>query len=521
MKTRQFGKIAYLLVVFCVAAAVASPAQTFTTVRIFDGTDGYRAGSLVQGTNGNFYGTTQWGGPGFSKQDKLLGYGTIFAIAPNGKFTTLYNFCTESLCADGQTPNSGLILAANGNFYGTTFAGGTSTNLPSSGTVFEITPAGQLTTLYSFCQHLSGPACTDGSYPSAGLVQGPNGNFYGTTQSGGTGSTSGGGGTIFEITSAGTLTTLYNFCSQTNCKDGAEPAAALVLASDGNFYGTTEKGGTKDKNPICLSGCGTVFRFTPAGKLTTLYNFCSVSSSLPCEDGSLPTTPLVQGADGALYGTTSAGGYSASEAGSVFRISPSGEMTTIYSFCIEAPCTDGDDPTAGLIEGSDGSLYGTTNQGGLYGGGSAFALSTTGALTTLYSFCPQVSCADGEFPIAGLTQVTNGTFLGTTSAGARLAACDSDGQEGCGTVFSLSTGLDRFVEANPAFGAAGRSVNILGNNLTGATSVTFNGTPATTFIVVSSNLIKAQVPAGATTGTIVVTTPSGTLNSNVAFQVVP
>jgi uncharacterized repeat protein (TIGR03803 family) len=229
----------------------------------------------------------------------------------------------------------------------------------------------------------------------------------------------------------------------------------------------------------------------------------------------------VQGADGALYGTTSAGGYSASEAGSVFRISPSGEMTTIYSFCIEAPCTDGDDPTAGLIEGSDGNLYGTTNQGGLYGGGSAFALSTTGALTTLYSFCPQVSCADGEFPIAGLTQATNGTFLGTTSAGARLAACDSDGQEGCGTVFSLSTGLDRFVEANPAFGAAGRSVNILGSNLTGATSVTFNGTPATTFIVVSSNLIKAQVPAGATTGTIVVTTPSGTLNSNVAFQVVP
>jgi uncharacterized repeat protein (TIGR03803 family) len=525
MKKIGFGKIACILSVFCVAALVASPAQTFSTLRAFNGTNGWRAGSLVQGLDGNFYGTTQWGGAYIHERGATdPGDGTVFEITPEGELRTLYNFCSQSnsneSCIDGQTPN-GLILAANGNFYGTTFAGGTGGNLGAIlqvGTVFEMTPGGTLTTLYSFCTQFSGGLCLDGSNPTAGLVQGVNGNFYGTTQGGGTGSgIAGGGGTIFEITAAGKLTTLYNFCSQTNCTDGATPSAALVLGTDGNFYGTTSQGGTNVNNPDCPSGCGTIFKFTPGHELTTLYNFCSTSS---CIDGYKPAAALVQGSDGALYGTVTSGGDTSSEAGLIFRITPGGQISLVYSFCAQSGCPDGAYPYAGLTLGSDGNFYGTASGGGANDFGTAFEFSTAGALTTLYSFCPQTNCPDGEYPVAELMQSTNGTFNGSASAGGNLAPCDNSGERGCGTVFNLATGLGPFVEANPRFGKSGYKVNILGNNLTGATSVTFNGTAAT-FTVVSPTLIKATVPTGATTGTIQVTTPSRTLSSNVAFQVLP
>ncbi len=148
-------------------------------------------------------------------------------MTPGGRLTNLYSFCSQPGCADGELPYAGLIQGANGNLYGTTLAGGTS----GTGTVFEITPAGQLTTLYKFC---SQPGCTDGAAPFAGLVQ-ANGNFYGTTEAGGTS----GYGTVYEITPAGRLTTLYNFCSLSGCADGFRPYAGLLLASDGNLYGTT------------------------------------------------------------------------------------------------------------------------------------------------------------------------------------------------------------------------------------------------------------------------------------------
>ncbi len=194
--------------------------------------------------------------------------------------TTLYSFCSQPHCTDGAVPLAVLVQAADGNFYGTTYEGGTG---PDSGTVFTMAPDGTLTTLYSFA--VDGP---DGDQPYAGLVQGTDGNFYGTTSSFG----AYGGGTVFKITPSGKLTTLHNFCSQPNCTDGTDPAAALVQATDGNFYGTTDNGGTGGS---CSGGCGTVFKITPSGTLTTLHSFNGA-------DGAQPRAGLVQATDGNFYG---------------------------------------------------------------------------------------------------------------------------------------------------------------------------------------------------------------------------
>jgi len=189
-------------------------------------------------------------------------------------------------------------------------------------------------------------------------------------------------------------------------------------------------------------------------------------------------------------------------------------LETLYTFCTQANCPDGAGPFATLVQGSDGNFYGTTIGGGIGGnGGTIFRITPDGTLTTLYTFCKQgYPCPDGDGPDTPLVQGTDGIFYGGTSQGGRLCQC--------GVIFSENMGLSPFVEAQPAFGAAGRVIQILGNNLTGTTSVAFNGTSAT-FKLISSTYIKAEVPSGATSGTIVVTTPSGTLNSNVPFQVVP
>jgi len=381
------------------------------------------------------------------------------------------------------------------------------------GTVFKINPNGGLVTVYNFCSQ-GGTACTDGFGPQAGLVQAAGGNFYGTMESGGANATEcafGGCGTVFKITPSGTLTTLYSFCSQTGCTDGEQPYAGLVQGSNGNLYGTTSGGGVNTTGcEYPFSGCGTVFKITPSGTLTTLYRFCSETG---CTDGANPTAGLIQATDGNLYGTTYYGG--ANNRGTVFKITPSGTLTTLYSFCPQGgtACTrhtnpDGGNPSAGLVQATDGNFYGTTS-------GTVFKITPVGTLTTLYTFCPHFGCSDGAGPLA-LVQDTDGSFYGTTQFGASKV-CQPFG---CGTVFSLSVGLGPFVKTQPDWGGAGRFVEILGTNLNGATSVSFNGTPAV-FRVVLNSLIKTTVPAGATTGTVEVVTPSGTLSSNVPFRVLP
>ena len=449
-------------------------------------------GGLVQISNGNLYGTTALGGAYFNP-NSCCG-GTVFRITPNGKLTTLYSFCAQTDCADGNSPQAGLVQTTNGDLYGTT-AGGAY----NAGNIFKITPSGSLVSVYSFCA--LGLTCPDGSSPLSRLIQATDGNLYGTTGTGGTR----GEGTVFKITSSGDLTTLYNFCSQTNCADGINPGAGLIQANDGNFYGTTYSGGA-DFNPPNY-GSGTVFKITPSGVFTTLYNFCSQPA---CSDGFNPSAGLIQAADGNFYGTTYENGV---PGGTAFKITPAGELTTLYRFCAQGgfACTDGSSPIAGLIQATDGNLYGTTASGGTYGGGTIYTLSPGGTLATLYSFCSQGSCADGSSPYAGVTQSTNGEFYGATYEG---------GANGYGAIFKLSVGLGPFVAVQSASGKVGAAVRILGDNLIGATAVTFNGTKAK-FIVVSKSDITTTVPTGATTGIVQVTTPSGTLASNVVYTVEP
>lgn len=450
-------------------------------------------------------------------------------------FTTLVNFDGSN----GSNPFAGLVQGFDGNFYGTTYYGGAD----SFGTVFKITPAGKLITLYNFCEQLN---CTDGAHPSASLVRAIDGNFYGTTLAGGingdgtvfkispTGTlttlhsfdiadglnpTAGliqtangifygttqygganGGGTVFKITPSGTLTTIYSFCTD-NCADGYRPYAGLIQATDGNFYGTTMYGGGNDGFGYCFDyGCGTVFKITPSGSLTKLYSFCS--SQANCSDGALPNG-LVQAIDGNFYGTTSAGGAIPARGGTVFKITPTGTRRTLYNFCAQSSCTDGDSPTD-LVRATDGNFYGTTYYGGAsYYDGTVFKITPAGNVTTIHSL-------DGR-ENAILLQSTNGAFYGTSTNG---------GTDNDGTVFALNAGLGPFVEIQPNSGRVGADIRILGTNLTGATGVTFNGTAAT-FTVVSKTVISATVPAGATNGTVEVTFPKGTLKSNTRFHVIP
>jgi uncharacterized repeat protein (TIGR03803 family) len=412
------GTTTYALILACATTAIALPTQTFTTLHSFDNTDGSSPfGGLVQGTDGNLYGTAYGGGT-------RLDYGTVFKITPSGTLTTLYSFCPQTGCTDGANPLAGLVLATDGNFYGTTSGGGAS----DAGTVFKITPSGMLTTRYSFCGQTG---CGDGAEPEAALLQATDGNFYGTTYLGGANTS----GTVFKINPSGALSTLYSFCSQSGCADGSKPPAPLVQASDGNLYGTTFGGGTY--------GNGTAFKITPSGTLTTLYSLCSQTG---CTDGSGPSAGLVQTA-GSLYGTTGFGGTGGhcpypGGCGTVFKITPRGALTTLYSFCSHSACPDGAFP-GGLVLATDGSLYGTTFLNGANGYGTVFKITPGGMLTTLYSFCSQTNCTDGANPRAGLVQATDGSFYGTTASG---------GTNGDGTVFSLSVGLGSFVETDTSCG---------------------------------------------------------------------
>jgi uncharacterized repeat protein (TIGR03803 family) len=370
-------------------------------------------GGLVQGTDGNFYGTTYSGG--------AFNFGTVFQITPTGTLTTLYSFCSQQNCADGSNPYGGLVQGTDGNFYGTTSLGGQNSG-SGCGTAFRITPSGALTTLYVFGSQTD---LSDGVNPYATMVQGTDGNFYGTTSSGGNGlGGSNAWGTLFRITPRGTLTTLYNFCSQTNCADGATPGGPLTLGSDGNFYGTTSGGGNQG---------GTIFKFTPTGTFTALYSFCSQSG---CTDGANPEySGLVEASDGNFYGTTINGGSWGE--GTVFKIAPNGALTTVYSFnCSQAGCQNGRNPYAGLIQATDGNLYGTTLKGGGNGGdfGTVFKISLSGTLTALYSFCSQTSCTDGVSPYSPVLEGTDGNVYGTTYSGGAVP-------NGYGTVFSLAVGL--------------------------------------------------------------------------------
>ena len=442
------------------------------------------------------------------------------AIAsPAQTFNSLVSFDGSN----GENPAyMSLIQGEDGNYYGTT---------RNRSTVFMLTPAGNLTTLYGF----SGD--NQGYYPDAGLVLATDGNFYGTTYAGGYHTA----GTVFMITPSGVLTTLYTFCSRGGeyCTDGYDPQAGLVQATNGSLYGTVTFGGAygsgtvfkitagklrtlhnfNGNNPVDggnpyatliqatdgnlygttnvggADGAGTIFRMNTAGKLTVLYSFTGGS------DGAQPVAGLVQATDGNFYGTVPYGGSNG--VGTVFKMTSSGVLTTLYSFS----GSDGAEPVAGLAQGTDGNFYGTTTSGGADGYGTVFQITPGGTLTTLHNF----NSADGASPWGGLFQATNGTFYGTTETG---------GVSNNGTVFSLNMGLGAFVSLRTATGTVGQTVGILGQGFTTATSVIF-GSASASFTIVSDTYLTAVVPPDGITGFVTVTTSAGPLASSKTFKLVP
>jgi uncharacterized repeat protein (TIGR03803 family) len=487
----------------CVGAAqttaAAPPKVTFTTLTDFGVGDGQYPSPLAQGTDGNFYGAAYYG-----PRSTNGTYGFGFYLTPTGSYSLLDYSCTTNYCT-GSKASTGMTLAGDGNFYGATAYGGDGPyrTVNKAGTIYRANAQTGLATIYSFCSELN---CKDGDDPYAPLTLGSDGNLYGTTQVNGRYNA----GLAYVVTLTGSESVLHNFCALTNCADGSSPNS-LIQASDGNFYGVA--GGGTGADCYSPGACGMIFKMTPQGVTTTLYHFCSQPN---CADGSLPRI-VMQAADGNLYGLTGSGGAYAtnnySGSGTIFKLTLQGAVTTLYSFCSYSGCQYGTDDAA-LIQATDGNFYGVIALGegaGCYlyeGCGIIFEFTSGGVYSTLYTFCEEAGeyCPDGSWP-EGIMQGTDGNFYGATYRG---------GLAGYGTAFKLSTGLGPSVQTVPASGQVGSSVIILGNNLTGVTNVTFNGTSAG-FTVVSSTEITATVPAGATTGPVVVTAPSGTLKSNKKF----
>ncbi len=364
------------LLLFCFLATVACSSQAFSTLVNFGGgTNGiYPNGTLVLGSDGNLYGTTSNGG------DNSVG--TIFEVTPDGVLNTLYSFSYSG----GNEPFTGLMQANDGNFYGTTSQGGGY----DVGIVYRMTPGGIVTKIHSF-------AGWDGVPPSGTLILATDGYLYGVASYGGTDTI---GGTVYKISLQGALTVVHSFCPNRDCSEGQAPRGTLVQASDGNFYGTTSAGG-----PYCAGngGCGTVFKLTPDGTLTTLHYFNQ-------SDGAFPYAGLVLANDGNFYGTTTLGG--AQNYGTVFKITPDGTFTSLHSF----NNTDGRLPYGPLVQASDGYFYGATYQGGLYcqlGCGTVFRITPQGGFTSLHSF----DNSDGNLSYAGMLESTDGILYGTTSSG--------------------------------------------------------------------------------------------------------
>lgn len=309
---------------------------------------------MLADQSGDFFGTTLTGGGGTACSG--YGCGTVFKLASNGTETVLYPFQGDS---DGRFPQGSLIADADGNLYGMTSEGGNYNGSPCSefgcGTVFEVQPNGNKTTLYEF------QGGSDGALPVGGVIADASGNLYGTTSSGGGAGCLGGGcGTVFKLTPDGTETVAYAFQGGS---DGQFPEAGLIADGAGNLYGTTLLGGA--------SGEGTVFEVSPTGQETVLYSFKGGN------DGANPQAPLIMDGKNNFFGTTYGGAGSGCRknssfigCGTVFELSPNGVETVLYSFSK----AQGDRPAAGLLFGAHAALYGTTTSGGSHKKGVIFEL---------------------------------------------------------------------------------------------------------------------------------------------------
>lgn len=316
-----------------------------------------------------------------------------------------YSVLHQFSISDGGLPYGDLFADEDGNFYGTTDVGGAT----NAGTFFQLTPGGTYTVLSSF-------TLANGGAPYGGAVEGKDGNFYGVTLYGGANSA----GAAYQVTPTGQFTTLHSFdrpdANYTNT-EGANPNARLTLGTDGNFYGAAMYGGANNT--------GTLFSMTAAGSVTVLHTFSA--GALGNSDGANPASSLVQASDGNFYGATLNGGPAGT--GTVFRLSPQGTFTTLHSFAAKGSGnTDGVNPSAGLIQATDGFLYGSTAYGGINNTGTIFKISLSGGFSTLHSFAAKngKKNLDGIFPSGRLLQGSDGSFYGVSALG---------GSNGYGTVF--------------------------------------------------------------------------------------
>jgi uncharacterized repeat protein (TIGR03803 family)/YD repeat-containing protein len=439
---------------------------TIDTLHSFNGIDGANPfAHLLPVSDGSFYGSSYTGGA----NDK----GTIFRITQNGTVTVIHSFNG----VDGLKPNE-LIQASDGNFYGTTKEGGVN----GKGTIFRLAANGTFNTLYSF----NG---IDGDSPQAGLLQANDGNLYGTTFSGG----SNGQGVLFRLGLDGTLATVYDFGSPDGFDpldplfaDAENPSGQLIQGNDGALYGTTEGGGD-------LSSPGTIYSMTLTGTETVLdFNFL----------GDIPVGGFIQTRDGNFYFTVSS-----TNGGTIYRITPGGSVGYSFSY------GQGGSPAGSLFEGSDGNIYGTTSTGGSQDLGTIFRYqpdASFGSFDSLYSFNGQ----NGSHPFGGLIQGSDGSLYGSAFDG---------GTNNQGTLFKLTLAVPPSITSfSPASAPVGSAVLIKGTNFTGVTGVSFNGILAGFTIYNSSDTeITAIVPAGATTGLITVSTPNGKATSLTPLTVTP
>jgi uncharacterized repeat protein (TIGR03803 family) len=482
------------------AATTQSVLYDFCSTGGADCTDGATPmGQLAQAADGNFYGTTEFGGV---NGEAFGGYGTVYKMTPGGTLTTVYAFCSQTNCTDGLYPETGVVQGGDGNFYGVTYQGGTNIGF---GTIFKLTPSGTLTTLYSFSNN------TDGGYPSGPLLLASDGNFYGTTNTGGA-SGPGGYGTVFQITPAGTFKTIYSFCSLANCADGSTPAGGLLEGSDGNLYGTTQSGGSNSSG--CDSyGCGTLFRLTKAGALTTLYSFQSGT------DGGNPEVAPTEASDGSYYGATLIGGTPSDGCGgfgcgTAYQFVPSGQsgtLNTLYSF---TGAGDGGSVNGPLKLASDGNFYDTTSYyttGAGATGGTAFQMTPAGSVTTLYTFCTLTNCTDGELPSDGVVQGSDGNLYGVTEYG----GTNNTANGGEGTAYKVAftnplAGPIQLTVNTPPY--AGRPVTVYFQvknafSLTSQQCYAF-ATDETTPAFYALGKVKGTLASGVFSGSFVVTPPS-------------
>jgi len=336
--------------------------------------------SLIQASDGNFYGVDPGQYPGYG--------GQIFKMDSAGNVTTVYSFPTVT-SGTYPYPQDRLVQGTDGAFYGVTYTGGSG----NSGTIFKVDASGNFTTLYSFTGTI------DGANPERALVQGTDGSFYGVAGAGGASTY----GTIFKIDAAGNFTLLHTFVRGS---DGGGPVGSLVQGADGNFYGTTAGGGTYN--------LGTVYKMDSSGNVTTLYSFTGGA------DGTEPYAGLVQGTDGSFYGSALFGG--AFGGGSLFKVDSSGNFTALHGFT----GTEGSRPLGGLVQGSDGFLYGVDS----YTPGTLYKVDFSGNFTILHNF---TAGADGSIPASTLVQGADGSFYGTDSSGG------PGGGTGGGVLFKLTT----------------------------------------------------------------------------------